>query len=96
MADYLSREYPETLSSHDLEKQLPLLAAFRDKMKTDAFVDFKFVDDYSLSWVGGRMNMVTYRLGGPMKIRGEIRVPIDDQSLSSPLQSPPPLSKPDQ
>ena len=91
-----SREYLETLSSHDLEKQLPLLAAFRDRMKTDAFVDFKIVDDYSPSWVGGRMNMVTYRLGEPIKIKGEIRVPIDDQSHSSPLQSPHPLPKPDQ
>lgn len=56
-----SREYLETLSDAQLDKYLPVLAAFRGKVKTNAFVDFKIVDDYKPS-SGRKGGPVTYRL----------------------------------
>jgi hypothetical protein len=62
---------------------LPALAAFRDKMKTDSFIDFKIVDHYGSSR-RRREGQITYRLEQPMKIRRELRVPIAEEDEDPP------------
>jgi hypothetical protein len=70
-----TRDSLEKLSNSALESRIPDLVTFRDRVKRDAFVDLKIVDDCSSLMGSERRGQMTYRLGAPVRVEGECKVP---------------------
>jgi len=71
-----TRDSLEKLSNSELESRIPDLVTFRDRVKRDAFVDLKIVDDCSSLTGSERRGQMTYRLGVPVRVEGECKVPV--------------------
>jgi hypothetical protein len=69
------RDTLEKVRPTELEYRISNLTAFRDRVKTDEFIDLKIIDNCSSLTGNDREGQMTYRLGLPARAEGICQVP---------------------